>query len=183
MNWLLIAALLAGPRVHSGPAPTIPTLTDDELRDKIHAYLGAIDTPIPEDHWRALGPRAAAVLEPIVTDTNAMPSRRAKAIDGLVAAAPDKAARLVGKLARDDAQPTVVRVAALHGAAKVFSSSRLVTEVKPVMQRAPEAGLRGEAAEVLSRAKGGCEAVRAHAAREKDEDRVAYRRALARCGE
>jgi len=183
MNWLLIIALLAGPRVHPGPAPTIPVLTDDELRDKIHAYLGSIDTPIPEDRWRALGPRAAAVLEPVVTDANAMPSRRAKAIDGLVAAAPDRAARLVGKLARDDAQPTVVRVAALHGAAKVLSSSRLITEVKPVMQRAPEAGLRGEAAEVLSRAKGGCEAVRAHAAREKGDDREAYRRALARCGE
>jgi hypothetical protein len=183
MSWLLIAALLAGPRVHPGPAPTTPSLTDDELRAKIHAYLGAIDTPVPEDRWRALGPRAAAVLEPIATDANAMPSRRAKAIDGLVAAAPDRAARLVGKLARDDAQPMVVRVAALHGAAKVLSSARLMTELKPVMERAPEAGMRGEAAEVLSRAKGGCEAVRAHAAREKGDDREAYRRALARCGE
>src|SRR5258708_38571948 len=105
MNWLLIAALLAGPRVHSGPAPTIPTLTDDELRDKIDAYLGTIDTPIPEDHWRALGPRAAAVLEPIVTDTNAMPSRRGQAIHGLVGPAPHRGARVVGKPARSEARP------------------------------------------------------------------------------
>src|SRR5258708_14148124 len=92
MNWLLIAALLAGPRVHSGPAPTIPTLTDDELRDKIDAYLGTIDTPIPEDHWRALGPRAAAVLQPIPPQPKPMPPRRAPGLSRPVSTPPLPAA-------------------------------------------------------------------------------------------
>jgi hypothetical protein len=186
MIWLLIAALLAAPaprRGHRAPTSPAETLSDEEIARRANAFLGSIDTPITAEQWRALGPRAAAVLEPIIEDQNAMPSRRAKAVDGLVSAAPARAAQLVGKLARDEAQPLVVRVAALHGARSVLPSSKLVAELKPVLDQASDAGLRGVAAEVLSHAKGGCAAVRARVEREGPDERAAYERALRRCGE
>ena len=193
MNWLLFAAILAVPRLPHGrpaqaPAPAqaaaVPEiLSDSELRARIEAYLGAIDTPIGADQWRGLGPQAAPVLEPIATDENEMPSRRAKALEGLVAAAPDRAALLVGKLARDETAPTVVRVAALHGVGKVLAPSKALAELKPVLQTARTAGMRSTAADVISRTKGGCAMVHEQVARESDEHRGAYQRALARCKE
>lgn len=170
MTAMLIAALLAQ------AAP----MSDAEVREKANAYLGVIDRAIPAEQWRALGPRAAEVLEPIATDPNAMPTRRAQAVDGLAAAAPERAAAVAPGLARDGKQPLVVRVAAIHATASALSSSRAVSELKPVLQGA-HAGLRAEAAEVLSR-HGGCAAVKRQAARETERP-GAWRRALARCGE
>ncbi len=158
MTALLIAALLAAP------------LSDEEVREKAQAYLGAIHG-IKAEQWKELGPRAAEVLEPIVTDPAALPSKRALALDGLAAAAPDRAAALAVKLARDEKQPLVVRVAAVHAAGKL----------KPVLQ-GRHAGLRGEAAEVLSR-HGACSEVREQAAREKRDRSSAWERALSRCSE
>jgi hypothetical protein len=51
------------------------------------------------------------------------------------------------------------------------------------MQSARSAGLRGAAADALSRRKDGCAAVRAQARREKGDEREAFHRALSRCGE
>jgi hypothetical protein len=190
MTWLLIiGVLLAGPGPRRGqrppaaaPAPA-ETLPDEEIARRANAFLGTIDTPISEEQWRALGPRAAVVLEPIISDPDALPSRRAKALEGLSVVAPDRAALLIGKLARDEGQPVVVRVAALHGARRVLPAAKLLTELKPVLEEARDPGLRGVAAEVLSHAKGGCTAVRARLQREGRDERAAYGRALQRCGE
>ncbi len=185
--WLLMAVVIAAPAPRRGqraPGPAAQeNLSDEEIARRANGFLGSIDTPISQEQWRALGPRAALVLEPIISDSDAMPSRRAKALGGLVSAAPDRAALLVGKLARDDQQPIVVRVAALHGARSVLHSSKLIAELKPVLDEAGDAGLRGIAAEVLSHAKGGCTAVRARLEREGADARAAYDRALQRCGE
>src|SRR5438477_6268699 len=94
-TWLLIGLLLAAPAPRRGqraPAAGGEKLSDEEIARRANAFLGSIDTPISGKQWRALGPRAALVLEPIIEDANAMPSRRAKAVDGLAAAAPDRAA-------------------------------------------------------------------------------------------
>jgi hypothetical protein len=185
--WLLIGLMLAAPAPRRGqrapgPAPA-ETLSDEEIARRANAYLASIDTPISREQWRALGPRAALVLEPIIEDGSAMPTRRAKAVEGLAAAAPERAALIVGKLARDEAQPVVVRVAALHGARHVLPSAKLVAEVKPVLEEARDAGIRGVAAEMLTHAKGGCAAVKARVEREGPDERAAYERALKRCGE
>ena len=187
MNWLLCLALLATPKLPRGqrppPSASAPQpLSQDELREKIEGYLGSIDTPITADHWRALGPQAADVLEPIATDAKAFPSRRARALEGLIAAAPDRASKLVGPMARDEREPVVLRVIAMHGVAELMPG-KAVSELKPVMQAARSAGLRGAAADALSRGKDGCAAVRAQAAREKGDAREAFHRALTRCGE
>ena len=187
MIWMLIGLLLAAPGPRRGqrvpgvaPAEKIP---DEEIARRAEGFLGSIDTPVSENQWRALGPRAALVLEPIISDPDAMPSRRAKAVGGLIVAAPARAALLVGKLARDEGQPVVVRVAAMHGARSVLPASKLVTELRPVLDDARDPGLRGVAADVISQAKGGCAAVRARLQREGKDERPAYGRALQRCGE
>ncbi len=188
MTWLILAALVATPRLPHGqrpqapaPAGPQPQLSAEEVRDRVETYLGSIDVAITAQHWRALGPQAPDVLEPIATDPAEFPTRRARALQGLVVVAPDRAARLVGVLARDEQQPVVVRVAAMRGAGEVLTPAKAISELKPVLHSARSAGLRGAAAEVLSARKGGCEVVKAQAARERAEDREAYRRALSRC--
>lgn len=186
MHWLLVAVLIAVPKLPHGKRPPAPAaqpveqLSPEEARRRAEAYLGSIDTPISAAQWKALGAAGGAVLEPIVRDPQAMPTRRAHALEGLVHAAPDRAAPLVSALARDESAPVVVRVAAMHGAPALFGSSKLVTELKPVLQRAQDPGLRSVAADVLSRhgKKAGCAAVKAQAAR---EDNPGFERPVGNC--
>ena len=171
---LLLAALIAAPRLpRAHPAPEQPAqeqLSDAELRERVEGYLGAIDRPVGAARWKALGPQAAPILEAVIADEAQFPSRRAKAVDGLVAAAPDRAAALVGKLARDERQPSVVRVAAMHGAGQVLSSAKAVSELRPVLRTAKSRGIRAQAAEV-----------RGQVEREQAENRDAFARAMKQC--
>jgi hypothetical protein len=178
--------LVAAPRAPRGsPPPQQPVqeeqLSDAELRDRVDTYLGAIDRPIPAARWKALGPRAAPILEEVIADQSQFPSRRAKALDGLVAAAPDRAASLVGKLARDEKQPTVVRVAAVRGAGEVLPPAKAMTELRPVLRGAKSTGMRAHAAEVLARKAGGCAEVQGQVEREPAENRGAFTRAMKQC--
>ena len=141
MIFLLLAALIAAPgpaRTRRTPsAPAAPQqLSDVELRERVEAYLGGIDRAVSAERWQALGPRAAPMLEEIIKDASQFPSRRARAVDGLVAAAPDRAATIVGKLARDESEEGIVRVAAMHGAAQLFPSARALSELRPVLHSA-----------------------------------------------
>ena len=174
--WILIAALVAGPAharpkapPQTGAAAPVQVLSPEELRAQIEAYLGVIDVPIPLAQWRALGPQAAPILEQIIGDPKVFPSRRAKAVDGLASAAPERAAVLAPQLAQSEAEPVVVRVAALHGAARVLPARQLLAVLKPVLESARQPGLRKSAAEVLARhgKSAGCRAVRAQAEREE----------------
>jgi len=189
MTSLLLAALLAIP---PSPRPRTPQpsaaepqlqLSPDEVRQRVRDYLGSIDTPVTAAQWRALGPQAADELESIATSRKAFPSRRAKALDGLAAAAPERAARLVGPMARDEKQPVVVRVAAVQAVGEVLPADAAERELKPVLQSSRSAGLRRTAADVLSRNKAGCAAVREQASRERAEHRAAWKDVLDRCAE
>jgi hypothetical protein len=86
-------------------------------------------------------------------------------------------------MARDEKQPTVVRVAAMHGVAEVLSPEAAQRELKPVLRSARSPGMRRTAADLLSRNKGGCAAVRQQASRESAEHRAAWRDVLDRCAE
>ena len=189
MIFLLMTALIAAPGsararpAPQGSAPQQQQLSDVELRERVEAYLGTIDRPVPAVRWKALGPSAAPLLEAVIADEAQFPSRRAKALDGLVAAAPERAAAIVGKLARDEKQPGVVRVAAMHGAAQVYPSSRVRRELRPVLQGARSTGMRAVAADLIATKKGGCTEVRDQVAREKVEHRGAFERAMKRCTE
>lgn len=183
----LLAALIAAPRApRANPAPEQPAqeqLSDAELRERVETYLGAIDRPVGAARWKALGPQAAPILEGVIADEAQFPSRRAKAVDGLVAAAPGRAAAVVGRLARDEQQPAAVRVAAIHGAGQVLPPSKAMTELRPVLRSAKSTGMRAQAAEVLARKQGGCAEVRGQVAREAEQHRDAFARAMKQCQE
>ena len=184
----LIAALIATPRPpRTGATPQEPAqqeqLSDAELKERVQTYLSTIERPISAGRWKALGPKAAPILEGVIADGAQFPSIRAKAVDGLIAVAPDRAGGMVGKLARDETEPVVVRVAAMHGAGQVLSSPRAVNELRPVLRSARNPGLRAQAAEAMSRSKGGCTEVRDQVAREAKANRGAFERALKQCGD
>ena len=184
----LIAALLAGlgsvrsrPKTDPDAVAPVKKLSPDELRAEVDSYLGSIDTPISAARWRSLGPQAAPLLEPMIADAKELPTQRARALEGLVAVAPDRAQALVGRLAQSEDEPVVVRVAALHGAARLFGPRRLLAALKPVLEGAKEPGMRATAAEVLAHhgKAAGCSAVRTQVARE--QDRSGFARALEHC--
>jgi hypothetical protein len=191
MTIILLAALLAAPRANKAPPPpeaqasqTAPALSDQEIQQRLRAYLGSIDTPVPAARWRELGPRAGAMLQQIALDPNQMPSRRAKAVSGLSLAAPDQAGPVLTKLAADESQSVSIRIAAVHGMAAGSTPEAAAQKVSPLLRGASDPGVRAVAAEVVAASGSqGCAQVKAQVAREEPVQRPAFRRALARCGE
>ncbi|HEX9288652.1 MAG TPA: hypothetical protein VF904_03925 [Anaeromyxobacteraceae bacterium] len=167
------------------PAATAPApdLSDAEVESRVRTYLGAIDTPISADRWRALGPRAVAPLEAVLRDPEALPSRRAKAVEALSVVGGARARQLVLETAHSEQEPFGVRASALRGAPRVLPAKELVKQLRPVMEGAQDPTVRAAAAEVLARhaAKSSCAAVRAQASRE-GEARGQFANAVERCG-
>ncbi len=168
----------------AAPGASASTLSDDEVAQRVHAYLGAIDTPTPAARWKALGQRAVPVLESVVRDPAALPSRRAKSVEALSIIGGTRAKQLVLDTLRSDQEPFGVRAAALRGAPRVLSKEELTTELQPILEHARHPTVRAAAADVLARngGSGGCAAVRVQAAREHGHDREQFSRALDRCG-
>jgi len=182
MTPILIAFLLCAPTPAADrqPRSSSSTQTDDEqIRQRIETYLRSIDTPIRAAQWRALGPRGAAILEQIAQDERTLPTRRAKAIDGLAAIGSPTAPATMLRLARDEQTPLAVRLSAVRGAARVLPANQVTAALQPILEGAKDAHVRRAAAEALS-SHGGCALVRAQAAREDDPHRLG--RALQRCG-
>jgi hypothetical protein len=182
MTSLMLALLLAIPPAKAQPAAVPVQLSDEDVRQKVTALLNNIDTRNLAGQWQALGSRAADLLEPVAQSSDELPSRRVKAVDGLVLAAPDRAAPVVTKLSLDDAQPVAVRMAALRGVGRTVAPEAAAKSLGKVLRTAREASLRSLAAEVVA-ASGGCVEVRAQVAREEPGLRRAYGRALAQCKE
>ena len=191
MTSILLASLLCavGPAAQRAraarPAPAAPSepapqLSDDEIRERIETYLGTIDTAIGAQEWRALGPRAVGLLEQIAQDGSVLPTRRAKALDGLAAIGSRDAPDLMMQLAKSEHAPLLVRLAAVRGVGQVLPSAQVVPALQPLLETAQDGHVRKVAAEVLSR-HGGCGLVRAQARREDEPARM--QRALDRCGE
>jgi hypothetical protein len=154
-------------------------LSDEEVQRRVDALLGNIDTRIPAEDFRALGPRGRAALERIAQDPKVLPSRRAVAVAGLSAVGDAASSSVLLGLARSEDVPLAVRLSAVHSTANVVPATRLTAALKPVLQSAANPHVRRAAAEVLSR-HGGCALVRAQAQRE--DDRARMQRALERCG-
>jgi hypothetical protein len=175
-------------RPPGGETPAGTTTAEDlsaaEVASRVRAYLGAIDTPIPEGRWRALGPGAVAALETVVRDPDALPSRRAKAVEALSVLGGARARTLVLETARSEQEPFGVRASALRGASRLLATKDLVKQLRPVMEGADDPTVRATAAEVLARhaARSSCQAVRAQAGREGSDVRGQFAPALVRCG-
>src|SRR5512138_755752 len=194
MNALSIALALAlagvgaparnrPPAAAAAEGSTASELADAEVAQRVRAYLGAIHAPASSEQWRALGARAAGVLEAIARDPQALPSRRARAVAALSHVGGEGAQRTVLELARSEAAPFAVRAGALEGAERLLAADDLAREVEPILRGATEPLVRATAAEVLARRapESACGAVLAQAARERDAHRRSFGRALARC--
>jgi hypothetical protein len=191
---VLVAILAAGqlelrrplppPPAQPGAQTAQPSLSDAEIRERIETYLGAIDTPVTLEQWRSLGPRAAPIVEKIALSRERLPTRRAQAIDGLSALGGSTAPAVLRRLARAEAEPLVVRLSAVRGLARVEKGAKLAAGLRPVLEGAKDARVRGLAAQTLAVHAGpqACAAVKAQARRENEEARVHYEEALARCG-
>jgi len=183
------AAVPALKQVPSGEAPApmgaVPATggTDVEaVRGRISALLG-MNGPVPPEDWRALGSAAVPILEELALDSHALPTRRARAVEGLAAIGAPKSSTLLVKLARGEHEPFIVRLAAVRGVGRVLSPSRQLVVLRPVLESAQELHLRVVAAEVLSRHASGCSAVRAQLKSEAPESRAQFEPALQRCGD
>jgi hypothetical protein len=193
---LLLAVLLAAPgTMNKKPPPQQAPVADDqpvqpkeelsadEVRQHVEGYLGSIDTPITANQWKALGPRAVPMLERIAMDQNELPTRRAKAIDGLTALGDTRAPALFKRIASQDSEKINVRFAAVRGLAQVTPPAQAVTNLKPILQGAKDSRVRALAAEqiaVRSRGKS-CDLVKAQLDRETDDARGHYGRAMKQC--
>lgn len=183
MTSLILAVLLSVPPAKAPPAEAAQ-LSDEDVQQRVKALLGNIDTRNLAGSWRALGPRAAGFLEPVAQSAAELPSRRAKALDGLVLAAPDRAGPVATKLALDEAQPKAVRMAALRGMARTVPAETAAKSVAKLLRGARDPAMRGLAAEMVAASgSDGCAEVKAQVAREEPALRFAYSRALAQCKE
>jgi hypothetical protein len=187
----LIAALLAAapsgaqPQSRALPQSDAPQRdpSDDEVRQTVLAYLGSIDTPIGPERWRALGPKAAPILESLATDHDKLPTRRARALEGLSFVGSKAAPDLMVKLARTESEPPVVRMSAMRGAGRLLGPDKLIEVLRPVVTGDADTHLRAAAAEVLAHRvpSAGCAAVNEQAAREAGDNKLAFERALQHC--
>lgn len=198
MTLLTLAALiLAAPAVHaSGPvraaqkkaqaAPAPATLegadamSDEDARAQMNAFLGSIDTPIPAAHWQALGQRVGPWLEEIARGTD-LPTRRAKALDGMAASKWTGAAGVMRELARDEATPANVRFHAVRGLAHVLPKDKVERELTPLLEGAKDARVRASAAEQLTKLGLACGAVDRQLAREDEGGKLMFHAAVDSC--
>ncbi len=152
-----------------------------DLHQQIQALLATRDAPVTPQQWRALGQAALPELERLAADRSELPTRRARAIEGIVALGSPRAPKLLVRLSRAEDEAYVVRMSAIRGTGRTLSASRQLTALQPVLEGATDPALRGVAAEVLSRHPSSCPAVAAQSRRETDEWRNRYRAAVSRC--
>ena len=140
------AAVCAPPAAPGAEAPPAPG-----VREKTLALLGAIDRPIRPETWRALGPEAVPVLAEVAAASDALPTRRALALEGLAALGGPRAESLHRSIAADAKEPRVVRRAAVRGLGRLVPAKQVDAALRPLLERDPDRAVRATAAEVLSR--------------------------------
>jgi hypothetical protein len=180
----LLALTLAGPGTPCAPGDTACVAGAKEpLRDTILSYVGAIDGTIDPGAWRALGPEAEPILAELAESAGELPTRRARALEGLAALGGARAEALHLRAARGTALPRAVRSAALRGLGRLLPSDRLVRELRPLLDDRDRM-VQAAAADVLARRApaAGCEAIRARALGEGRSGRGRLAAALTRCG-
>ena len=170
-------------KIAASAAASTQTLSDAEVRTRIDSYLETIDTPIPADRWRALGPGAGAVLEEIAQDRKRLPTRRARAVSALGVVGSPRARDLMMALAQREDEAAIVRMSAVRAVAPLIEGPAMLETLRPVLERSRNSRVRATAAEVLVLHAPGlaCAPVRKQLARERPALRPAFARATAGC--
>jgi len=178
--------------VLAAPAPGTPVraeaqvcrnLAPAELRGRVDVLLRSIDVAIAPDEWRALGPAAGPVLAGIADDAGVLPTRRARALWGLVHLSGKDAAPALARHALEEAAPLPLRLAAVRGLAAVSTGDRAEATLRPVLEAALDARVRAVAAEQLVEKTAGasCAVVRAQVEHETSVGRALLAKALGAC--
>jgi hypothetical protein len=158
------------------------SLSDDEARSRMNAFLGSIDTPISAQQWAALGTRVGPWLEEIAKSTSELPTRRAKAIDGLIGSKWSRSSAVLRELSRDESVPANVRFHSVRGLGQLLAKDKVERELTPVLEGAKDARVRAVAAEQISKRAGRCGAIQRQLLREEENHKDLYYRAIATCG-
>jgi HEAT repeat protein len=177
---LVVVCLLLVNQLSAADAGT-PAPPPAELHQQIDTLLRTRDVPVTAQQWRALGPAALPELERLAADRSELPTRRARALEGVVAIGSRRAPKLVVRLAQAEEEPFVVRMAAIRGTGRTLSASRQLVALQPVLEGARDPALRGVTADVLSRHSSACPVVAAQAQRETDDWRTRFHTAVSRC--
>jgi hypothetical protein len=172
---MLLLAIAQPPR--PAPAAASAALSDAEIRNRVAEYLRFFEAPVPESAWQALGPRAEPMLIEIANGTG-LPTRRAKAVAGLVALGGQSTPALLSKLSLDEAKPLTVRLVAVRGLAHMTSDDALVDVLRPVLTEAKDERVGSTAAELIAKRvpAAGCGLVR-----ERGANRARFSAAMATC--
>jgi HEAT repeat protein len=154
-----------------------------DVRARVETYLESIDTPIPDERWRALGPQAAVVLEEIAQDHSRLPTRRARAVSALGIVGAEGSRQVMLALARNEDEAGIVRTSAIHAAAGMMAGPAAVESLRPLLERAKDPRVRAAAAEAMARRTPtlACPTVQKQVTRERAVQRPAFRRALDVC--
>ena len=157
------------------------SLSDDDVRSQVHAYLGSIDTPINAARWKVLGPRAEAPLLEVLNGEQ-LPTRRAKSIDGLSAIGTGHT-DLLKTIAGNEQEAFVVRYAAFRALGNLLPERAMLAQLTPVMKSSKDLRVRGASATVIAlhSPKSGCAAVRSQLKHEQTADRDQSARAMDAC--
>ena len=156
--WLLVAIIFL-------PATLTPAFAQNGVsRTQVDALLNAYEGVAPEQ-WRGLGNAAAPVLESIAVDQGVLPTRRARALDGLSALGSGEAT--MRRLANSSTAPLIVRMAAVRGLGRILPEASLIDALRPLLHDA-EWQVRGIAAETLSSTAAGCATISDMAKRETE---------------
>lgn len=178
MTPLVVCLLFLTQQGADAGAASVPAT---DLQQRIDALLRTRDVPVKTQQWRALGSAALPELERLAADRSELPTRRARAIEGMVALGSPRAPKLLVELSQSEAEPFVVRMSAIRGTGRTLSASRQLVALRPVLQGAKDPSLRGVTAEVLSRHPSSCPAVTTQARSEAEDWRARFHAALSRC--
>src|SRR5438105_1332228 len=116
-KYILCTALL-----FFGPTNTVFSQSDITRR-RVDALLGVRDVAVSSEQWRSLGAAAGAILENIASDSNTLPTRRARALEGIVALRTDRLNELLVRFAHSEDEPLVLRMSAVRGLSQSLPSS------------------------------------------------------------
>jgi HEAT repeat protein len=175
---LLLMLMMTHSAAKPPPEAKAPVVRSDaELREVIESYLDASERPMPDAQWQALGQQAEPILREIVSG-NGLPTRRARAVNGLVALAGQSTPAMLAEFSLDEAKPLSVRLAAVRGLSRLTADGELLTVLRPVVESAKDPRVSSTAAELIARRvpESGCTLVRAKGASD-----LHFQRALNAC--
>ncbi|HEX4383138.1 MAG TPA: hypothetical protein VH083_09325 [Myxococcales bacterium] len=147
MITLLCMLMVTQPAARATVSPA-PALTEADVRARIETYLDTFEQGVPEAQWQALGPQAEPILLEVLNG-NGLPTRRAKAVTGLVALAGVKTPALLSDLSLDETKPLSVRLAAVRGLSQLTPDVLLVEKLRPVVEGAKDVRVSATAARML----------------------------------